>query len=119
MGGQAAEWLAYAEADLTAATELIDTIEPIAAYHAHQAAENGVNALQIHREGDHDRTHDLVRLYHGLDVPEEYRGLLEHLNPADTAARYPDADPVRFDNPHETIHQVEDLLEWIRTRLSE
>lgn len=114
MEGQAAEWLAYAQEDLAAADALLDTHETIAAYHAHQAAEKGLKALQIHRTGDHERTHDLVRLYYELGVPERFRALLEELNPADTAARYPDADEVRFDRPHETLDLVRDLLQWIR-----
>lgn len=90
MDEQATEWLSYAAADLSVAEELLDTHPTISAYHAHQAAEKGLKALQIERSGDFERTHDLVRLYRALDVPKEFRSVLEDLNPADTAARYPD-----------------------------
>lgn len=115
----AAAWLEYAEEDGAAASELMENHETIAAYHAHQAAEKGLKALQIHRSGEHERTHDLVRLYHRLDVPPEYRSLLEDLNPADTAARYPDADEVHLDEPDETLEQVGELLTWIHAQLNE
>jgi HEPN domain-containing protein len=78
-----------------------------------------LKALQIDRTGEHDRTHDLVRLYHELDVPTEFRTLLEHLNPADTAARYPDADEIDLDRPTETLAEVGELPTWIRTRSNE
>jgi len=119
MREQAAVWLDYASADLAAAKRLVETHGTIAAYHAHQAAEKGLKALQIDREGDHERTHDLVRLYHDLDVPEEYRSVLEDLNPADTAARYPDAPDVELERPDETLDAVEELLTWIRRRSNE
>ena len=119
MRDRAMEWFEYAEADLAAAEVLVDEHGPSAAYHAHQAAEKGLEALQIHLEGDHERTHDLVRLYHSLDVPLEFRSLLEDLNPASTAARYPDAADVEFDDPRTTLEEVGDLLEWIRKRSNE
>lgn len=114
MRERAAEWLEYAEADLAAAESLVEVDETIAAYHAPQAAEKGLKALQIQREGDHDRTHDLVRLYRALDVPSTFQSSLEDLNPADTAARYPDADDVDFDDPAAVLEQVRELLTWIR-----
>lgn len=99
MRDRASAWLRDAEEDLAAAAELIENHETIAAYHAHQAAETGRKALQIHRDADHDRTHDLVRLARETDAPARFHSVLEDLNPADTAARYPDADEVRFDVP--------------------
>lgn len=119
MREQAAVWLEYANADLAAARQLMDAHDTIAAYHAHQAAEKGLKALQIQRTGDHDRTHDLVRLYRELDVPTEFQSVLEDLNPADTAARYPDADDVVLERPDETLETVEELLAWIRRRSDE
>lgn len=119
MNQQVLQWLEYAEADLAAARQLIEDHETIAAYHAHQAAEKGLKALQIYRTDDHDRTHDLVRLYHELAVPEEFQSVLEELNPADTAARYPDAPPVEFERPDHTLDAVEALLTWIRGRSTE
>lgn len=118
MDRQAAAWLEYAEEDRAAAIELLDSHETIAAYHAHQAADKRLKALQIYRTGDPDRTHDLVRLYHELDIPGEFRSLLEDLNPADTAARYPDAPEVHLDQPNESLEQVGTLLTWIREQLS-
>lgn len=112
------EWLDYAKEDLAVAEELVGDHASIAAYHAHQAAEKGLKALQIHREGDHDRTHDLVRLYRRLGLPKEYRSILENLNPADTSARYPDADEINLDRPAETIDKVGELLQWIEKRLT-
>lgn len=116
MREQAAAWLEYADADLAADRQLMEVHDTIAAYHAHQAAEKGLKALQIQRTGDYDRTHDLVRLYHELDVPDRFRSLLEDLNPADTAARYPDADEIELEQPAETLDAVEELLTWIRKR---
>ena len=97
----------------------MDVHGTIAAYHAHQAAEKGLKALQIHRTGDHERTHDLVRLYHDLDVPRRFRSVLEDLNPADTAARYPDAPEVEVQRPDEMLDEVEAVLTWTRKRLNE
>lgn len=119
MQEQAAEWMGYAAEDLSVAEELLEGHPTIAAYHAHQAAEKGLKALQIQREGDFERTHDLVRLYHELDVPDEFRSVLENLNPADTAARYPDAPDIELDQLETAVTQVGDLLSWIRTRSNE
>lgn len=119
MSERATDWLEYAREDLAVAEELVDGHGSISAYHAHQAAEKGLKALQIHREGDHDRTHDLVRLFRTLGIPTEFRSVLEDLNPADTAARYPDADEINLDRPHETVEKIGELLEWIETRLNE
>lgn len=60
-----------------------------------------------------------MRLYHELDVPSEYRASLEDLNPADTAARYPDADEIDLDRPTETLSEVGELPAWIRKRSNE
>lgn len=119
MSDPATDWLAYAEADLTAAKQLAGDHETIAAYHGHQAAEKGLKALQIHREGNHERTHDLVRLSRRLDVPSQYRSLMEDLNPADTAARYPDAAEIELEDLAEVLDHVEELLTWIQTQLRE
>lgn len=119
MREQTSEWLGYAEADLSAAADLIGEHSSIAAYHAHQAAEKGLKALQIERTGEYDRTHDLVRLYLELSVPEEFQSTLEDLNPADTAARYPDAPDVELENPQSTVTEVQELLAWIRRQLNE
>lgn len=119
MNEQADEWFRYAEADLSAAKGLVDSHPTIAAYHAHQAAEKGLKGLQIDREGDYERTHDLVRLYHQLEVPNEFRSVMEDLNPADTAARYPDAPDVTIEQLQTTLDEVEDLLTWIQKRLTE
>lgn len=119
MQEQAAEWLAYAGEDLSVAEALLDSHPSIAAYHAHQAAEKGLKALQIQRDGDFERTHDLVRLYQELDVPEEFRSVLEDLNPADTAARYPDAPDIELDQLDAAVTQVGDLLSWIRRQSNE
>lgn len=119
MRGQAKAWFGYAEEDYSAAERLVDSHPTIAAYHAHQAAEKGLKALQIDQEGDYERTHDLVRLYHQLDVPAEFRSVLEDLNPADTAARYPDAPDVTIEQLEQVLNDVQDLLTWIQRRLSE
>lgn len=119
MREQAGEWIRYAEADLSAAEDLMASHPGIAAYHAHQAAEKGLKALQIDREGDYDRTHDLVRLYYQLDVPDEFQSVLEDLNPADTAARYPDAPDVSIDQLQPTLNRIEDLLTWIQKQSTE
>lgn len=118
MSDRASAWLRYAEEDLAAARELIANHETIAASHAHQAAEKGLKALQIHLDDDHDRTHDLVRLARVTDAPARFHSVLEDLNPADTAARYPDADEVRFEDPDGTLETVGGLLTWIQQRLS-
>lgn len=114
MDEQATEWLSFAAEDLSVAERLLDTHPTIAAYHAHQAAEKGLKALQIQRSGDFERTHDLVRLYRALDVPEEFRSVLEDLNPADTAARYPDAPDIELEQLEDAVTTVGDLLTWIR-----
>lgn len=73
MGERATEWLAYAEEDFEAASELLGSHDMIALYHAHQAAEKGLKALQIHRENDYSSTHDLVRLFNQLNIPVKFR----------------------------------------------
>lgn len=60
-----------------------------------------------------------MRLYRELDVPDEFRSVLEDLNAADTAARYPDTDDLDIETPAETIAEIEELLQWIERQSAE
>lgn len=44
---------------------------------------------------------------------------MEDLNPADTAARYPDAAEIELADLAEVLDHVEELLTWIQTQLRE
>lgn len=119
MSDRGAAWLGYAHEDLAAATDLLGTHDTIALFHAHQAAEKGLKALEIHRRNDITRTHDLVRLSHELNVPTEFHTVLEDLNPADTATRYPDAPDIDIERPAETLADIKELLQWITEQSNE
>ncbi|MBS1263799.1 MAG: hypothetical protein MAG715_00990 [Methanonatronarchaeales archaeon] len=106
-----------AERDLETAYKNLGIGEREAAiFFGHQAAEKGMKSLEIRRRGEYSFTHDLVRLYVELEVPERFMSALEDLNPAYTAVRYPDTADLGMDEVKPRLDAVEELLRWIKRR---
>jgi len=70
---------------------LEDAFFDAAAFHAQQAAEMALKALQIHRTGTFMKVHDVKQLATNLSAPAAVVQLSALLSPAYTGTRYPDA----------------------------
>ncbi len=117
--GEAETWMENAEADLETATILVDADDTDAAlFHMHQSVEKALKAVQIHRQGDHELSHDLVRLGEDTGVPDTYRRLLARLNPVYTGFRYPDEQTPNIDNADQILEHVAEVIAWTQKQLN-
>ena len=117
-----AEWLRFAETDLTAARRLI-AAEPLpstAAFHAQQAAEKAMKAALVARNARAPKTHDLLALARLLP---DLNGLppdaaLDQLTYYAVDSRYPDDfQDVTADEAHKAIETAEAVLVAVRAAL--
>lgn len=85
------DWIAKAEEDRQAAALLLRAglFQPMA-FHAQQCAEKALKAVQINIRGNHDRSHDLVRLARSVEAPANIVELVATLSAYYTTARYPE-----------------------------
>lgn len=113
----AEDWLEDAAEELETAKYLYKggRVKP-AAFHLHQSAEKALKALSIHHTGSYPRTHDLVKLHRESDAPEDYYETLRYLNPASTAARYPDTATFEVSHLDDRFGELSELIAWIRKR---
>lgn len=90
-----------------------------AAFHAQQAAEKALKAVQVHREGEFDRTHDLVALARRLKGEDDLRERCARLSRFYVADRYPDAPGgVAQEDVGQAVEDAEEVIAWVRTRMS-
>lgn len=117
MKPEAEEWLEDAAEELETAKYLHrGGREKPAAFHLHQSAEKALKALRIENTGSYPRTHDLIKLQKESDAPEKFYAALRYLNPASTAARYPDTGTFEAKELEEHIDEISELITWIRIR---
>src|SRR2546422_8017394 len=87
----ASEWLRRSRRNLVAAQAMLDRGLPdMAAFHAQQAAEFALKALQIHQSARFTRTHNLQTLAGTVAAPPRIVKLAALVTPAYVSARYPD-----------------------------
>lgn len=117
---ETARWLAKAEEDLATARYLLEGGHaPAAAFHAQQAAEKGVKAVLLEREGRVQRIHSVLALGQQAKVPEHLLPPCRLLTPAYTAFRYPDADePVGEEDAEDLLRAAREVMAWVRSQLS-
>lgn len=115
----AAAWLDKAEEDLEAAGGLVDLgLWAAATFHAQQAAEKGLKAVQIHRHGSFDKVHDLWQLATRLKADAAIAEHCSELSGWYTASRYPDAGGAATeDDAREALSRAKEVVSWARTQL--
>jgi HEPN domain-containing protein len=124
-GGDAADWLRHAEADLRYAR--LGRNEPgmllnLAAFHAQQSIEKALKGLLVADQVDFPRTHDLQELLQiirqtGRRWPEEL-DRVKQLTPMAVQTRYPGFDdPVEESEVDEGIQLAEATIAWVKVEL--
>jgi len=89
---EVSEWLSAARADLQVADLLLEHEHYAqAAFHAHQAAEKALKAIQIKTTGKFDRVHDITFLCRSVKVPANLARRAGVLSAFYTGGRYPGA----------------------------
>jgi len=98
---------------------LEDGFADMAAFHAQQAAEFALKALQIKLSGQFTRTHDLTDLANRVGAPPRVLKLCASLTPAYVAARYPDVRGARITRRRAEayIEAARRILRWVRRQL--
>ncbi|MFB6158078.1 MAG: HEPN domain-containing protein [Candidatus Nanohalobium sp.] len=118
MKQESREWLEKGEEDLEAARILAENGSPeTCMFHLQQAVEKAFKGLLIEREEDYSFTHSLQKLDNEAGSPEKFRKMLQDLDTAYTAARYPDAGETDVEEVDERVEETEELFKWIKTQL--
>lgn len=127
MKRETAPWWRQAEADLETARVTFDAGRYYAAsWFCQQAAEKGLKALFIERNGpDIPKIHDLESLGEEVAAPEAVDQDLSAINPVFSQVRYPDLiggpAPVDSFSQDETLEHIEAtgrVLTWVLQQLS-
>ena len=99
-------WIKYAEDDLSVATHLFKTHNPlpinIICYHCQQAAEKALKTVLIHNDAKYPKTHDISEI---LQITQKYEPsimitdvIAEKLTSLAVDTRYPD-NVIEFRQP--------------------
>ena len=117
-----AAWVALSNADIRAATLLVDGDEYDTVYfHWQQAIEKRIKAVIV-RGGNPDppKIHSLVELAHraALELTEDHEALLFDLTQLYIETRYPvsalvDSDLLTCEHVHGVASRVKEVLEWL------
>ncbi|MDE1763708.1 MAG: HEPN domain-containing protein [Patescibacteria group bacterium] len=88
------------------------------AFHAQQAAEKSLKALQIQLHGRFDKIHDLVSLAKTDDAPNEIINCCLRLAPYYVVTRYPDVgEPITREIVKELLDDSMKVIKWATRRL--
>jgi HEPN domain-containing protein len=119
MKEEAEIWWKQALRDLETADYLLDAERYDAvAFFAQQSVEKALKSMHIDRYGKLKKTHDLVLLAKGLELPQELIDFCKELSPAYVYTRYPDVVPVQDieEVSKELLGYAKEIMEWIRER---
>ena len=114
------KWFEQAEKDLDAARNSITTKNfDWACFQAQQAAEKGLKALILQKQGRLIKTHDLIFLGTEVELPELFKEVCKELTLIYVHVRYPTATEVRDlkNKSSKYIVVVRELLKWIKKKL--
>ncbi|MDE1766195.1 MAG: HEPN domain-containing protein [Thaumarchaeota archaeon] len=112
-------WLDKAEEDFSTARDCLASRHfDASAFHAQQAAEKSLKALQIQLHGRFDKIHDLVSLAKALDAPNEVINCCLRLAPYYVITRYPDVgEPITKNIVKELLDDSMKVVKWVTQRL--
>ncbi|MGI0047053.1 MAG: HEPN domain-containing protein [Nitrosotalea sp.] len=115
MRKEAKSWLDKAEEDFSTAQDCLTSKHfDASAFHAQQAAEKALKALQIQKHGRFDKIHDLVSLAKAVDSPNEIIKCCIMLAPYYVVTRYPDVgEPISKDTVKELLDKSKKVVSWI------
>lgn len=113
-GGEVAEWLSSSRADLDVARLLLEHGHwAQAAFHAHQAAEKALKAVQIRTDHRFDRVHEIAFLARSMKVPSELAARAAVLSAYYTGGRYPGAgSTVSAEDAEAAVAVAQEVLAW-------
>lgn len=113
------QWLAKAEDEYDTALVNFKAKKYFSsAFWCQQAAEKGLKALLISATRRFPKIHDLVQLAKSGGAPPNILELCSKLNPAYTAARYPDFSKVFSSEESEVLlNASREVLRWIKKKL--
>ena len=119
-GASAEEWLRRGRRNLRASLAILDEgFADLASFHAQQAAEFALKALQIHISNKFTRTHDLTDLANRVRAPPRVVRLCASLTPAYVASRYPDVRGARITRRRAEayIDAARRIVRWVRRQI--
>ena len=115
-------WFEKAESDLRKAKDNFKLKNyDLSSFLSQQAVEKALKALQIKKEREFSKTHDLLFLAKKLQISPDLIEKCDKLNPVYIETRYPDANG-KFETysereSKEDIEIAEEVLLWIRKNL--
>jgi HEPN domain-containing protein len=90
------------------------------AFHAQQAAEKSLKALQIQIHGRFDKIHDLVSIAKAVGSPNEIIKCCITLAPYYVVTRYPDVgEPISKDTVKELLNKSKKVVSWVTQTLKQ
>ncbi len=116
----AEEWFRRARRNLRASIAMLDDgFADLASFHAQQAAEFALKALEVHTSNKFTRSHDLTALAKRVGAPPRVVRLCASLTPAYVAARYPDVRGARITRRRAEayIDAARRIVRWVRRQI--
>ena len=121
-----AEWLRFADMDLSIAKNSLETMHPapleIICYHCQQSAEKFLKGTIIAFEVEAEKTHDLSKLTGTLqkhtEVPEEIADFAERLTMYGVRTRYPNEISVDESQTKTAITHAEKIKQWSESEIA-
>jgi HEPN domain-containing protein len=119
VGSGAEEWLRRARRNVRAAKAMLESGFPeMAAFHAQQAAELALKALQIQNPGRFSHVHDLTHLAREVSAPPRIMKLAAAVTPAYVGARYPDVGgKITRKSAESTLEAARRIVRWVRRQM--
>ena len=122
-----AEWLRYAEMDLTTAIFDFENMYPapleIICYHCQQAAEKFLKAVIVSFDKEVEKTHDLSKLLNVLEgfvpVSVDMRQLAVSLTQLATKTRYPETIFIDETITKNAVEHAKQIKEWAENIITE
>jgi len=113
------EWFRRARRNLRVAKAILESGFPdVAAFHAQQAAEFALKALQVHRTGRFSRIHDLTQIARDVSAPPRIVKLAAAVTPAYVVARYPDVGGRTTRRSAESaLDAAGRIVRWVRRQM--
>jgi len=110
------EWLRRSRRNLLVAKSLLESrFYDEVAFHAQQAAELALKALQIQNTGRFSLVHDLTYLAREVSAPPRIMKLAAAVTPAYVGARYPDVGgKITRKSAEATLEAARRIVRWVR-----
>ena len=113
------EWLRRGRRNLRVAKAMLEEgFSDASAFHAQQAAELALKALQIAQTSGFARVHDLTKLPRDLGAPTRILQLASDVTPLYVGARYPDMSRrITRVLAEDTLRKARRIVPWVRRQM--